>query len=96
MAAERTCIIEPTAAWKGNWDLFIMFLILYSAISVPVRVCFNASAEGYLWDFEACMSLVFILYTWSQNSLLGSISEPDVLFVVVVFHCQNFLCDGVE
>ena len=53
-------IIEHNEAWKGNWDLMIMFLILYSAISVPVRVCFDAPAEGLLWTFEASMSLIFM------------------------------------
>ena len=54
------CIIDPTATWKGKWDLLVMAMIGYSACVVPVRLGFEAEARGILWTFEAAMSLVFI------------------------------------
>ena len=38
--------------------MFIMVLIIYCGVAVPVRVCFGADAEGYFWIFEATMSLL--------------------------------------
>ena len=37
-----------------------MFLIIYSAVAVPVHIGFDSSATGYLWIFEASSSLIFI------------------------------------
>lgn len=54
------CIVDPTGVWKGRWDLVVMVLILYSAGSVPVRLGFDAEAEGKTWVFEAGMSILFI------------------------------------
>lgn len=54
-------IMKPTGSRKKTWDLFVMALILYSALAVPVRVCFHAHAEGVVWVFEAIMSLVFVV-----------------------------------
>lgn len=53
-------IVDPSSEWKGWWDIGIMMLILYSAASVPVRLGFNAEAEGRMWAFEAAMSVLFI------------------------------------
>jgi hypothetical protein len=53
-------IILPTAPWKEKWDIWIMLLILYSAATAPVRVCFGADPVGIVWLFEATMSLVFL------------------------------------
>ena len=38
----------------------IMMLIVYSAITVPVRVCFSEEAEGAMWIFEVSVTLFFI------------------------------------
>ena len=54
------CIILPSGVWKERWDLIIMLLILYSAATVPVRVCFEADATGNWWVFEVGMSLTFM------------------------------------
>jgi hypothetical protein len=55
------CLIRPDASWKEKWDLFILALILYSAIVVPFRICFQAEAEGLVWDVEVGISLAFML-----------------------------------
>ena len=52
------CLIKETD--KGHWDLLVMLLIIYSAVAVPLRLCFRAKAEGAVWAFEATMSLVFV------------------------------------
>lgn len=50
----------PLTAHKMRWDMVIMLCILYSAIAVPMRLCFRAEAEGAMLAFEATMSLVFL------------------------------------
>ena len=57
-----TCypILLPASAWKEKWDLVVMLLIVYSAVTVPVRVCFASDAEGWLWYFEVAMSFAFL------------------------------------
>ena len=54
-------VLVPTGALKERWDLLMMVMILYSAASVPVRVCFNSHAEGLLWDLEAGFSVLFLI-----------------------------------
>ena len=54
-------MLVPTGPLKERWDGLIMVLILYSAASVPMRVCFDAQAEGIVWAFEATMSVVFMI-----------------------------------
>jgi len=59
--ASRAGILLPTGPRRETWDLLVMVLILYSAASVPVRVCFNELAVGAVWVFEAGMSIVFCI-----------------------------------
>ena len=53
-------VIYPTELWKERWDMVVMCLIVYSACSVPVRVCFGADAEGAMWCFEVACSFCFL------------------------------------
>lgn len=55
-------VVIPTAPWKSAWDVFILLLIVYSAVTVPVRVCFSAEATtwGVSWWFEVAISLAFM------------------------------------
>ena len=53
-------IISPSGPKKQQWDVVIMLCILYSAVVVPLRICFRAEAEGGLWYLEASMSLLFL------------------------------------
>ena len=55
-----TGVILPTHPIKEAWDLFIMVLILYSSVAVPVRYCFDAEAVGLAWYFEVFVSLAFL------------------------------------
>jgi hypothetical protein len=45
----------------SSGDLMILVLIIYSAITVPLRVCFDASAIGFMWRLEVSMSIVLLL-----------------------------------
>ena len=55
------CVINPTAVWKARWDLVVLVCILYSAVSVPVHIGFDRSAEGTLLQVEIAMSIVFVI-----------------------------------
>lgn len=35
------CIVFPMMPWKEWWDLLVLFGILYSALLVPFRICFD-------------------------------------------------------
>ena len=54
-------VIYPYEPWKQRWDMMIALLILYAAITVPVRIGFQVDAEGWVWTFEMLSSLVFIV-----------------------------------
>ena len=56
----RTTVFFPVAWWKEQWDTLVMFLILYSAVMVPFRICFASEAEGWDWAFDVFLDLVFI------------------------------------
>jgi len=56
----RRGLILPVGTWKESWDLFVLALIFYSALVVPVRVCFDADADGWIWWLEAGMTFCFI------------------------------------
>jgi hypothetical protein len=53
-------ILTPSGPRKRQWDLFVMVLVLYSAVALPLRMCFDARAEGVLWSLEASISVVFL------------------------------------
>ena len=54
-------VIIPEGTWKEKWDVWILVLILYSAVAVPFRVCFDADAIGLMWLFEVAMSFFFLV-----------------------------------
>ena len=63
LAAElrrTSCILLPTDELKVRWDFCMMALIVYSAISVPVRLAFSLEAEGTAWMWEVAVSLAFM------------------------------------
>ena len=59
--ANVPCIIYPVHPMKEMWDIFILMLILYSSISIPIRVCFDADAHGAFFFVEAFFSIVFVI-----------------------------------
>ena len=71
-------LIHPVeSGWKTQWDFGIMILILYSATVVPIRMGFDANAEGGMWVFEASMS-IFFLTDLSFNFNTAFMSEDGV------------------
>ena len=58
--AGEGCVILPTEPWKEMWDMWVLMLILYSAVMVPYRICFGAEATGYMYYFEQTVTYTFI------------------------------------
>ena len=56
-----TNVFFPCQPWKENWDVLILFLILYSAVIVPYRICFADSAVGLVFVFEQTLTFSFIV-----------------------------------
>lgn len=54
-------VFLPIHAWKEMWDLWILVLILYSAVMVPYRICFSAMAQEYMYYFEQGITVSFII-----------------------------------
>ena len=59
--AKEANIILPTDPWKESWDLGVLVLILYSAIVVPYRICFDSPATGFLFGLEQLITLAFMI-----------------------------------
>ena len=72
----RRGLIMPIGTWKEKWDLLILFLIVYSAVVVPIRVCFDYGATGFMWKLEVSMTLAFIV-------------DVVLSFNTVTFHAQT-------
>ena len=53
------CIIMPDSSFRLMWDLFILLLILYYAVAVPVRVGFDIDPSFLVLEhfFTACFFL---------------------------------------
>ncbi len=56
----KTSVLFPCGPLKEKWDVVVLFLILYSAVVVPFRICYEAEAEGAMWWAEVSMTLMFI------------------------------------
>ena len=57
----RGVIIPENGSWKQKWDIVMLIVILYSAVVVPFRICYNAEADGAVWVFEVLVSISFIV-----------------------------------
>ena len=54
-------VFLPTQQWKEIWDLFILGFILYSAVIVPFRICFDAEAVGNMFILEQIITVFFMV-----------------------------------
>ncbi len=54
-------VFSPDDAWRIVWDLFGMVFILYQALLVPFRLCFEISATGGLAVFELIQDFYFMI-----------------------------------
>jgi len=59
--AKASGVIIPTQQWKEIWDLVVLMFILYSAVMVPFRICFDASAVGSMFIFEQVVTISFLI-----------------------------------
>merc|ERR1719240_2237714 len=50
----------PNEGWKESWDMWVLLLILYSAVMVPFRICFDEEAEGVMFWVEQCVTFTFL------------------------------------
>lgn len=73
-------IILPTDPWKETWDVVILMLIIYSAIMVPYRICFEAGADGVMWWLEQLFTLTFFIdVVFNFNTAFPSVDDSWVL-----------------
>ena len=54
-------IILPTYGWKETWDAWILGLIVYSAVTAPFRISFDAEAVGMMYLFESSVTACFLI-----------------------------------
>jgi len=57
----KTSLLFPVGPLKFSWDLFMLVLIVYSAVTVPFRLAMDHPAEGPWWCLEVAVSLCFIV-----------------------------------
>lgn len=56
----KRCIILPDDSWKVRWDIFFLFIILFSSAITPILVAF--ALEGIGWQLaESLTDFVFLL-----------------------------------
>lgn len=53
-------LLFPVGTRKFRWDLFMLVLILYSAVTVPFRLGMSHPATGSWWYVEVVVSLFFL------------------------------------
>lgn len=54
-------VIYPDATFKGIWDLFGLLFIIYQAILIPFRLCFDVEATGGILYVEDIMDAAFMV-----------------------------------
>ncbi len=77
---ETNGVILPTDPWKETWDMYVMMLIVYSAVMVPYRICFSADAEGAMFIFEQILTFSFI-------------TDVCFSFNTAFLHEEKWICD---
>ena len=73
-SARDACVFLPTDTWKERWDILILLFILYSAVTVPYRICFSANATGMtLWaeDFMMVAFIIDVAFTFNLAFIEG-------------------------
>ena len=87
-------IIRYNGRFRLRWDLFIIILVIYNCISIPLEIAFPVTGEdssivilGYLIDIAFASDIVFNFLTTFTNKKTGK--EEDKLKVIArnyVFH----------
>jgi hypothetical protein len=56
----KASVLFPVAPRKFKWDIFMLAIILYSAVTVPFRLAMDHAAEDSWWTLEVAISLCFL------------------------------------
>jgi Ion transport protein len=82
-------LIQQTSLKKTWWDLLILVLVLYAAITVPFSIGFDVVAKGSLAIFEFAGDCIFIMdlilsffVTFTKNGILVT-SLKDIFYSYV-------------
>ena len=54
-------IVSPDNVAKGMWDILLFVFILYQAVIIPFRICFESDPSGFTYYLELTMDISFIL-----------------------------------
>lgn len=57
---DDTILFSPDSQGKQTWDLTCMLCIMYQAILVPYRLCFDDDAHGNMLVFETIIDCIFM------------------------------------
>ena len=60
LEVKRPYLIHPETTFNSIWDIMSMFLIIYSCITIPYRLCFNVAASGWVVGFDKFVDSVFM------------------------------------
>ena len=53
-------VLNPNAKGHHAWDCYVLVVLLYTAISVPWRICFNVEAYGGWAIWEIIVDTTFV------------------------------------
>ena len=53
-------LILPSNMYKQGWDIFIMVLLMYTAIFVPIKVAFVTNSSNAMFVFDLLVDLFFL------------------------------------
>ena len=56
-----SCLISPKSKYKQRWDILVMLLLLYTAIWVPYKVCFEDTLTSFEFALDIVVDSLFLL-----------------------------------
>ena len=59
-SGEASWVIHPECEFTKYWDIFSMFLIVYSCVTIPYRLGFGLKAEGSEQAFDRMVDAIFM------------------------------------
>jgi len=70
-------MIHPSSSRKKCWDAFVGFLLLWTAIFLPIRLAFWIDANRFLVMLELAVDLLFVVVREKEvnNELIIEILE---------------------
>ena len=58
---QKSCMIFPNNKYKQWWDLFIVLLLIYTALLVPFNVCFFDVSSTFQLMWDILVDLLFVI-----------------------------------